>query len=94
MADVNSIVFFGVLFLGVEFAALAFLAKKTSDEVESKLSQAKTRAEKLGFMVDKLDEERVKTREESEKKVGRLALEKIMSEAIDFVSSMKRKNAQ
>ncbi len=91
MADADSIVMYGLLAVVVEFAVLAFLAKKISDELAASLGGVSTRLERLRGLIERIDSERQAAAAASSKKVGRLALEKIFSEAIDFISAMLSK---
>ena len=91
MADIDAIIVFGGVFVLALLAVLAFLAKKTSDNVEKRLFDVNGRLMRLSGLIDRIDGERRAAVAASEKKVGRVALEKIFSEAIDFISEMRRK---
>ncbi len=87
MADVDAIVVYGTLAVALVLAALAFWAKKISDDLERKLYDTESRVERLRGLIERIDSERKAAAEASNSKVGRQAMERIFSETLDFINA-------
>ncbi|MFQ5405934.1 MAG: hypothetical protein ACE5DI_02130 [Candidatus Micrarchaeia archaeon] len=83
------LILLGLVAIAVEFVVLAFSAKSVVEQTARRLHAIDSEVKKLHVHLDKIDEEKEKVGQSVTKKVGKIAFEKMVSEALDFLKARR-----